>query len=389
MYDADSIIQQDNLQDNLVDNERVKKEIENTASHKKQTDNFITEIKPQKERIEWIVVLRAFACMAVVMIHVIGDYYSNFQYDNTNQYEIVRAFINQVLLQPFIRYAVPVFIMISGCLLLNPQRNVTINKLVKYIIRTIILLVLLLLFSSLMFNLKKEIFYDMPSFIKWIKYSIKMFVSCLIIDLNTFALAWYPPMLIGLYLLTPILRIFTKHAKPETVSFVLITLFICSCVIPTVNVYFNLNIINFSEVSSVVFLYLIGYYIVHTNLIKNTYIYLGGIIGFICYFIASYFGVSHQLDMFMILESMMIFKLFSSSKIKIKNNKIINCISKYSLGIFLTHCFWMKFFAKINIYFTIFPIFIGEFLYWAYILIISLVTSMILYRLPLIKKLFK
>ena len=89
------------------------------------------------------------------------------------------------------------------------------------------------------------------------------------------------------------------------------------------------------------------------------------------------------------MEAMMIIKLLSTNKIKIKTTKITNCISKYSLGIYIVHPFWLIILNSLKIYFTIFPLIIGEIVFFAYALIMSLLTSMILYRLPLIKKLFK
>ena len=347
----------------------------------------IPELKgATNQKIEWIVVLRAIACMAVVMIHLIGS--CSHKLEDTNKFESVRKFIDLILLEPFIRFAVPCFIMISGCLLLDPKRKVTINKLIRYITRTILLYLFLLFFYVFISNLELENLRSIASFIKWVQSSLKLFITVLIDDTNFIIWLWYFPMLVGLYLLTPILRTFTEHANRQTIYFVLIALFITTCVIPTVNSYFNLNILNFSEFSSVVFLYLIGYFVVNTDLIKSSYIYIGGIIGFIGFSIATYFGVSDQLDMFIVLESMMIFKIFSSGKIRIKNNIIINSISKYSLGIYVVHMFWLSLLFSFEIDFTIFPMIIGEFIFWAYAMIMSLLTSMILYRLPLIKKLF-
>jgi len=210
----------------------------------------------------------------------------------------------------------------------------------------------------------------------------------LILKFNAYHL-WYLCVLIGLYVITPILRIFIKHSNQKTVKFVLLMLFITTSLIPTLNNYFNLNIMNFTEVSSFVFMYLIGYFIVNTKYIKSTYIYWGGLIGFIVYIIACCFNVGDQLDVFMIMEAMMIIKFLSTNKIKIKTNKIINCVSKYSLGIYIVHPFWLIILNSLKIYFTIFPLIIGEIVFFAYALIMSLLTSMILYRLPLIKKLFK
>ena len=73
----------------------------------------------------------------------------------------------------------------------------------------------------------------------------------------------------------------------------------------------------------------------------------------------------------------------------IKNNKIIECISKYSLPIYLVHPFWLNILNKgLGIYPDVLPDIIGEIVFFMYALILSLITSIILYKLPIIKKIW-
>lgn len=366
-------------------NEQVKNELANLAS-KKQDNNLITEIKPQTERIEWIVILRAVACMAVVMIHVLGSYVKN---NCLNNYGTFRTFFDGVLIQPFICFAVPCFMMISGYLLLDPKRDVNISKLIKYSIKILILYIVALFVYVFLFNFSFEYLINFNMFSNWLYQSIIDFIKNLIGILVTEGVVflWYLPMLIGLYLATPILRIFIKHADKKTSYFVLISLFITTCIIPDFNNLLNINIPTFVEFGGSVFIYLLGYYIGHANLFKDKYIYTAGIIGFFGYLIICLFDMQNQCNAFLVLEAIMVMRLFSSHKIK--NNHFINCISKYSLGIYVTHLFWLGVANVIGIYFTMMPPLIGEFVIFAYAIIMSLLSSMILYRLPLVKKLFK
>ncbi|MBR4419204.1 MAG: acyltransferase family protein [Clostridia bacterium] len=330
------------------------------------------------QRIEWIVVLRALACMAVVMNHVIGCCIVS---PNS-----VGSLLNKVFLYPFCLFAVPVFIMISGCLLLNPKREVSLKKIISYMLRIMCLGALFGFFyclSSNLYTLNSKNFFDFIT-----KLPTVIFHSCKDLILNDGSHLWYLVILIGLYVVTPVLRIFVKHADKKTSLFILLLLFVTTCVIPTINDYFDIYIFTFANVDKFIFIYLVGYYLAYTDLIKDKYIYVCGIIGIVFFVIACCFGVSDQLDMFMILEAMMIFRMFSSGKLKIKNNKIINCLSKYSLGIYLIHPFWLDLLLNLKIHITIFPIFVVEFIFFFYAMIMSLLTSMILYRLPLIKKLF-
>ncbi|MBR4419205.1 MAG: acyltransferase family protein [Clostridia bacterium] len=367
-----------------------KQEKSSDANH--NTIKPIPELKgtPSNERIEWIVILRAFACMAIIVIHIIDCYVAYIQYIDFHKYGVVRSVINEIILQPLIRFAVPCFIMISGTLLLDPKRNTTINKIIKYIIKIIILFVVLWLGYCFAHDLTFNSLRNFENLKKWIYQSfLKFFNGLMQGNLYTFApWLWYLPMLISLYILTPILRKFTEFADRKTARCVLIILFVTTCIIPTINNYFNFEIVPVTELSSVVFMYLVGYYITNTDFINSKLIYIGGVVGVIFYLIGCYFGVSHPLDVFMVLESMMILKVFLSHKIKIKNNSFFNCIAKYSLGIYATNIFWLHVLKVAKIHFTLLPIFIGEFMVFAFTLVMSLLTSMILYRLPLIKKLF-
>ena len=91
----------------------------------------------------------------------------------------------------------------------------------------------------------------------------------------------------------------------------------------------------------------------------------------------------------MFLETMCIVKLFSMEKIKIKNNKFLKMISDYSLGIYIIHPFWLNIINKgLHIYPNAFPTLIGEFIFFIYALILSIISCWILYKMPFIKNIF-
>ena len=78
---------------------------------------------------------------------------------------------------------------------------------------------------------------------------------------------------------------------------------------------------------------------------------------------------------------------FSSGKIKVRNDKMMNFISKYSLGIYLVHPFWINVAYKgFGIYPNILPTGIGEIAFFASIFILSVLTSVVLYSMPVMKR---
>ena len=292
-----------------------------------------------------------------------------------------RWLLDFVFLRTITRFAVPCFIMITGCLLLNPKKEVTLDKIKTYIKR---MLLVLATFGLTFAFIESYISSTDKNLINIILTALSNLVQG-----NAWAHMWYLYCLIGLYILTPLLKKIVKYSSEIEVKFTLICLFILSTLIPTINQIFKLNISTFYlEGLNFIFIYLCGYYITCTNIIKEKYLYIGGIIGTIGYFLCCYFNIyNSQVSAFMILETMAIVKLFSTEKIKIKPNKFINIVSKYSFTIYLVHCFWINLLNKgVHLYPSVLPIFVGEIAFYIYAFVLSLITSVILAKLPFFKK---
>ncbi len=282
------------------------------------------------------------------------------------------------------RFAVPCFIMITGCLLLNPKKKIDNDKIKSYISR---MLLILISFGFAFAFIETYISSDNKNMSH-----IFLFAISNLIQGNAWEHMWYIYCLIGLYILTPFLRKFTEHAKIKEAKDLLISLFLFTTLIPTINFIFHLKISTFYlEGLNYLFIFLCGYYITNTDIFSDKHIYIGGIIGIIGYALCCYFNIYHsQLSVFMILETVFIVRLFSSEKIKIKPNKFINIISKYSFSIYLVHCFWLNLLNKgFHIYPDILPPIIGEITFYIYALVLSLITSIMLYKIPILKKILK
>ncbi len=72
------------------------------------------------KKIEWIEILRCFACISLVVFHVIRHFSSAY----TNLNSALKIF-NIVILGIFNNIGVSCFIMISGYLLLAPSKNIS------------------------------------------------------------------------------------------------------------------------------------------------------------------------------------------------------------------------------------------------------------------------
>ena len=134
--------------------------------------------------------LRAAACLAIVLLHTVFCAVSLFP----EEASATQALLSNIVVNNMM-WAVPCFLMVSGALLLNPERSVTVKKcLTKYIPRMLIALVVFcLLFRALEILVNHEPvnaetllsgFYEIFSGTSW-------------------SHVWYLYLMIGIYLLLP------------------------------------------------------------------------------------------------------------------------------------------------------------------------------------------
>ena len=134
--------------------------------------------------------LRAAACFAIVLLHTVFCAVSLFP----EEASAAQALLSNIVVNNMM-WAVPCFLMVSGALLLNPERPVTVKKcLTKYIPRMLIatLVVFCLLFHAVDPRQSQPVnaetllsgFYEIFSGTSW-------------------SHVWYLYLMIGIYLLLP------------------------------------------------------------------------------------------------------------------------------------------------------------------------------------------
>lgn len=335
-----------------------------------------TEKKNSSKKV-WITNLRAIACMMVIMIHVIAGWLDNTGIVLTG----ARNVLDNIILQPLIRWAVPVFIMISGCLLLNPKKDMSIKKILKYIKK---MLIILLIFGFTYCFI--ECIFDYGFNNLWKNIYMSLFN---LIQGKSWGVMWYIYMLIGLYIVTPILRQFIKYSSDKEIKIVTILLTIFSILIPSINFILKINITSFYlQGFEYITLYLLGYILAFKlNQRHVKYVYLGGVVGFAGNLILLIFKLPfEQLNFFEVLIAMSIFTYFSQKQ-NIKESKFLTKISNDSLGIYLIHTFWLNLINKgFNIYPSVLPIAVGEIIFFIIALTLSVLSVEIMKRIPYLKK---
>lgn len=292
--------------------------------------------------------------------------------------------------------------MISGALMLNKNYQFSTKKLINHIIRMIIFFIFWSTIYCIIFNIVGKIFikHESINLIKVIGSLIKGYYHL-----------WFIYLIIGLYLIVPLLRLWVKDENKKYVEYFIILSIIFTYIIPqTINIgsnysslfgYLN-NIINnylqLKYIGGFTAYFILGWYIHNYDVKNKKIIYF---LGFICLFISiigTYIlsistGKSIEimygnLTVNVLFQSIAIF-IFIKDKFINKNkgnNKIIESISKHSLGIYAIHALIItimyKIFKKTNIDLAIINIpvtFIVSFIF-AYL------SSVILSKIPVLKK---
>jgi surface polysaccharide O-acyltransferase-like enzyme len=166
-----------------------------------------------KDRILYIDILRIISILAVITIHVSSSFFKNINVDwvIANLYDSIS------------RWSVPVMVMVSGLLLLDPQKEYPIKIFFKKRLNKVLIP---LIFWGIVYTIWKYqtlIIAGQPLPIILI---LKSFI-----DGTIFYHLWFIYMIIGLYISTPILRIFTKNANRNDMKYFLLVWFLSSNII--------------------------------------------------------------------------------------------------------------------------------------------------------------
>lgn len=122
--------------------------------------------------------------------------------------------------------ATNMFLMISGIFFLTPERNVTAKKVWS---KNILKMTVAYILWSVIYALFR-LYYVYPESL-----TIKSFFDNF---LNEEPHLWYVPMMIGIYVIVPLMRVFTQHAKHEHYRY-LIGIFTAAIILYSVLVFMN------------------------------------------------------------------------------------------------------------------------------------------------------
>lgn len=278
------------------------------------------------------------------------------------------------------QFSVPIFVMISGALFLNPAKETGFGLMFKKYVKRIALALLLfglpMCFAETYFSNSGGVFNSIAHFLKG----------------HSWSHMWYLYMLIGLYLTTPIIKPFVEKASDREWMAALTLMFVMSSLLPKLNTM-GAGIGNWMVISTpYIFIYMLGYWLCwkaprwlvgSKAPIAMVALICLGLIVVKCYycFKSEYFGYA---DPVTILLAAALFLLFRSLNI---NWKLANWAAPYCFGIYLVHPVFINFAYKfLNIPTeTVLPIyhFVGIFLCFV---CLSLAGTWIMMRIPWMRK---
>lgn len=302
---------------------------------------------------EW---MRALATVAVVLVHALLAVTTGFSIEELG---LPRALVDTGVQIALTRWAVPVFLMMSGALLLDPAKSMPGAKIWKYVRR----MLLVLATFGLAYCLMEAAFGLLASGGGLSLAVLPGLVGTAVLNLLqgvSWDHMWYIYALLGLYVLTPVLRAFVCQAGERGVRTALAVLFALTLVVPTLNNWLGLDLVTLVWVPCPVFYYLLGHY-------AFTYLRLDGRIvgaGLACLAVmlaGMAWGVTTRGDYlfwlwfpelgsaFMAPYSLLVFLLARRCLERpLDGHPAVALLARYSFGIYLVHPVFLNLLFKVG-----------------------------------------
>lgn len=195
-------------------------------------------------------VMRITACLAIIFLHVCSSLIE--MHNNTvpmTDEMVTFYYVCKIMM----KWAVPVFIMITGTLLLDKTKEISPGDILKkYVWRMILVLIV--------FGLPMAVIREY-----YIAGELNMTVLLNaagdILKMNSWDHLWYIYSLIGIYLVLPLLKHFVNHASDKEMKLVMVSVFLLVMTIPFVMWLLPDGHLNIVPVSYWVFYLLLGRYL--------------------------------------------------------------------------------------------------------------------------------
>lgn len=328
-------------------------------------------------------ILRIAATLAVLLLHTCNTLSNNRELFSLSQeqyqfFSIIKSLMN---------WAVPVFFMITGSLLLDKEKIITYEQVFKKYIKR---MVVVLFVFGVPFSLIEQIANAKAFAFYMILESIANVVTG-----NSWGHLWYLYGLIGWYLVMPVIKAFVNIANKEAVQYLLGILFIFDFIIPIINRILNIKIgFEMPLTAYYVFYVILGYYLFYLARTKKARLMISLFVGVftagmivLCRILSDdVYGLTGYASPLIVILSISIFAMVCQCKL-VKFNDLIKTIDKYCFGVYLIHPLFTNGFYKFlhfsPISFNWYKIAVIPF--WVGLIVLAFATSWFLSKIPILR----
>lgn len=163
-------------------------------------------------------VVRIAACLAIVLLHTLYSSMVLFADRACSMQLMVSSVVTNELM-----WAVPAFLMVSGILLLDRRRTITLRRAWKYIRRVLLALIV----CSLGFRIFDIVMNQEPMSLSTLLVALQQLLTA-----GGWSPLWYLYLMIGLYLMLPFYYMISERSSETELWFLLIVLFIFCSIVP-------------------------------------------------------------------------------------------------------------------------------------------------------------
>lgn len=340
-------------------------------------------------RVE-IDLLRILACFSVIMLHCAAQFWYTKPVTDAD-WKIANAY------DAVFRFGVPVFVMISGALFLNADKEINVKRLYTH---NILRLVIIYVVWSCVYGLFDCRFYPWSELDKG-----DIFRE---IFAGRYHL-WYLPMIVGIYMLLPILRSWIGHATKKNLQYFLLLFLVFQVGKETVLVLrqtegmrYLWGIVSLDMVCGYLGYFVLGYYMVHFGVEAkwHKWIYVSGILSAAANVVlGDYLAQQATVPVgeiydsfgcftFLIVVSLFLFFTDPMSKIQYPSwiSRMIKEISLATLGIYLLHIGLIEFLEPFGIHSMMFAPAVCIPVFAVFCFFLCFAAAAVLRRLPFIGK---
>jgi len=334
-------------------------------------------------------ILRIIAAFSVVMLHASSRYImmsdvNDATFTAANFYDSIN------------RFGVPVFVMISGALFINPNRENDVKRLWMHNILRLLVVYFLWCY----------VYYIFQSIYLW---KFDFWHQNIMRTVKGIAYAtdhlWFLGMLVGLYALSPVINSWIRNASKQNIEYFLFLVVVFQVIRTTITILLNSSLVSrFSEIFTVAELsgylgyFVFGYYLSNFEVPKKLrYAIYGSIpLAVAINYLVSWKmsinqngynpGIYDSFGLFTFLEAialfMLVVNLCRKRNVKPSASKVLKAFSKDTFGVYLMHVMILDYIYYEGYLSLALPSVLWEIPVAILIFIVSMCISALLRRIP-------